>query len=133
MLTRRGFVGCALCALAGFSASDAGAQTPGLKRTLVARVDGPTPGYETVEMKIEIDAGTVVARHTHPGVETSYFVDGSAELTIEGLGTKTYGKGDTFQVPTGVIHGGKAGAAPVVISGVYVVEKGKPLTSPAPT
>ena len=131
MLTRRGFVGCALCALAGFEATDAGAQTAGLKRTLISRIDGPTPGYETVEMKVEADAGTAIARHTHPGIETSFVVDGSLELTIEGQGTKTYSRGESFQVPTGVIHGGKTGDKPIVLSAVYVVEKGKPLATPA--
>ena len=135
MLTRRGFVGCALCALAGFSANEAfaqqGTQTPGLKRTLISRKDGPTPGYETIEMKIEIEAGATVARHTHFGIETGFVVDGSLELTIEGVSSKAYSKGEGFQVPAGAIHGGKGGPDPITITSVYVVEKGKPLATPA--
>jgi len=134
MLTRRGFVGCALCALAGFSATEAfaqGTQTPGLKRTLISRMDGPTPGYETIEMRIDIEGGATVARHTHFGIESGYVVDGSLALTIEGVSSKTYSKGDGFQVPTGAIHGGKTGPDPSVITSVYVVEKGKPLATPA--
>jgi quercetin dioxygenase-like cupin family protein len=134
MLTRRGFVGCALCALAGFSATEAfaqGTQTPGLKRTLISRMDGPTPGYETIEVKVEIEAGATVARHTHFGIETGYVVDGSLALTIEGVSSKTYGKGESFQVPAGAIHGGKGGPDPTVLADVYVVEKGKPLATPA--
>jgi quercetin dioxygenase-like cupin family protein len=135
MLTRRGFVGCALCAVAGFSANEAfaqqGTQTPGLKRTLISRMDGPTAGYETIEMKIEIEADATVARHTHFGIETGFVVDGSLELTIEGVSSKTYGKGEGFQVPAGAIHGGKGGPNPIVITSVYVVEKGKPLATPA--
>ena len=134
MLTRRGFVGCALCALGGFSATDAGAQgtqTSGLKRTLLSRVDGPAAGYETIEAKVDIPPGSVIARHTHPGVETCYVVEGSIMLDVEGVGPKTYAAGQGFQVPTGVPHGGKSGDAPSVLIGVYVVEKGKPLASPA--
>jgi len=131
MLSRRGFVGCALCALAGFSATDAGAQTSGLKRTILSRIDGPAPGYETVEVKVEIDAGATVAKHTHPGIENSYLVDGAIELEIAGQDAKTYSKGEAWQVPTGIVHGGKVGDAPVVLAAVYVVEKGKPLASPA--
>jgi len=131
MLTRRGFVGCALCALAGFEATDAGAQTSGLTRTLISRMDGPAAGYETVEMRVEAPAGTVIARHTHFGIETSYVVEGSLDLNIEGVSSKTYNKGDGFQVPAGAIHGGKTGDEPIVLSGVYVVEKGKPLATPA--
>ncbi len=131
MLTRRGFVGCALCALAGFAAEDAGAQTPGLKRTLLSRVDGPAPGYETIEAKVEIPAGSLIARHTHFGVETAYVIEGTVELDVQGVGVKTYAAGEGFQIPTGVPHGGKGGDKPATLIDVYVVEKGKPLATPA--
>ena len=135
MLTRRGLVGCALCALGGMSATDAGAQgtqTPGLKRTILNRVDGPAPGFETIEAKVEIPAGSTVARHTHPGVETGYVIEGELNLVIEGVGEKKLAAGEGFQVPTGVPHGGKSGDKPVTLVSVYVVEKGKPLATPAP-
>ena len=132
MLTRRRFLGCALCAaVAGFEATDAGAQTPGLKRTLVSRLDGPVAGYETIEMKVDIDAAAIVGRHTHFGIETSYVVEGALELAIDGLGSNTYTAGQGFQVPAGVIHGGKAGDKPITLNAVFVVEKGKPLATPA--
>ena len=135
MLTRRGFVGCALCALSGFSATEADAQaaaTPGLTRTILSRVDGPTPGYETIEAKVEIPAGSVVARHTHFGIETSYVMEGSLMLDVAGVGPKTFSAGQGFQVPPNTPHGGKSGDTPSVLIGVYVVEKGKPLATPAP-
>ena len=129
MLTRRGFVGCTLCALAGFSATGTQAQVPGIKRTILNRTDGPAPGYETIEAKVEAPAGGVIARHTHPGIETSYVLEGSLELDIEGIGPKTYSAGDGFQVPTGAPHGGKTGDKAVTLMAVYVVEKGKPLAT----
>jgi quercetin dioxygenase-like cupin family protein len=134
MLTRRDLVGCALCALAGFAATDAGAQgtqTGGLKRTILTRIDGPTPGYETIEAKVEIDAGAIIAKHTHFGVETTFVVDGSLYFEAAGQEPKTYSKGEAIQVAPGVVHGGKAGDAPVLLSAVYVVDKGKPLATPA--
>jgi quercetin dioxygenase-like cupin family protein len=88
-------------------------------------------GYVTVEMRIEIEPGALVARHTHPGIESSYLVEGSVELTIDGEGTRTYSPGEGFQVPTGVPHSAKNGPAKTVLAGTYVVEKGKPLASPA--
>jgi quercetin dioxygenase-like cupin family protein len=133
MLTRRGFAACALCAVTGFLASGAGAQNAptGLKRTILKRIDGPAAGYETVDVKVELEPGTAIARHTHPGIESSYIISGSTELTIDGEGTKTYNAGDAFQVPVGVPHGGKNGDQPTVIAATYVIEKGKPLASPA--
>jgi hypothetical protein len=70
MLTRRGFAGfasCAICAVTGFIASDASAAegapppvTPGLTRKMLSQMDGPMPGYVTLNMEVEIEAGTVV-------------------------------------------------------------------------
>jgi quercetin dioxygenase-like cupin family protein len=135
MLTRRGLIGCALCAVAGFAATDAGAQqgtqTAGIKRTLLSRMDGPAPGYETISAKIEAPAGSLIAKHTHFGIETTYVVEGSLELEIAGQEPKTFSAGEAFQVPAGAVHGGKTGDKPIVLSGVYVVEKGKPLATPA--
>jgi quercetin dioxygenase-like cupin family protein len=129
MLTRRGFVGCALCALTGFSATDAGAD--GLKRTLLSRVDAPTPGYEIIEARVEIPADSLIARHTHFGVETTYVIEGTVMLDVQGVGPKTYTAGQGFQIPPITPHGGKCGDKAAVLLGVYVVEKGKPLATPA--
>jgi quercetin dioxygenase-like cupin family protein len=133
MLTRRGFAACALCAVTGFLATGAEAQNApgGLKRTILKRIDGPMAGYETVSVRIEIEPGATIARHTHPGIESSYIISGSTELAIEGEGAKTYNAGDAFQVAAGVPHGGKNGDARTVVAGTYVIEKGKPLASPA--
>jgi quercetin dioxygenase-like cupin family protein len=131
MLTRRAFAACALCAAGGFLATAVDAQAPGFKRTLLKQTDGPVDGYTTIEMRVEVDPNFTVARHTHPGIETGYVVEGGTELTIDGLGTFKLGPGDGFQVPTGTPHGGPNGPAKTVIISTYVVEKGKPLASPA--
>jgi quercetin dioxygenase-like cupin family protein len=131
MLTRRAFAVCALCAASGFLATGVDAQTPGLKRTILKQTDGPVDGYITVEARVEIEPSALVARHTHPGIESGYLIEGGIELTVDGEGTRTLAPGEGFQVPTGVPHGGKNGAAKTVIVSTYVVEKGKPLASPA--
>jgi quercetin dioxygenase-like cupin family protein len=138
MLTRRGFAGCALCAITGFIASDASAQdappagTPGVTRKVLSQMDGPAAGYVTIIAEATVEAGTVVARHTHPGIETSYVLEGSLELPIQGQPTKSYSVGETYQVPTATPHaGGKASDKRIKILSTYVVEKGKPLAAPA--
>jgi len=133
MLTRRGFAACALCAVTGFLASDAGAQnaSAGLKRTIITRTDGPMDGYETVNVRVDLDAGALVPRHTHPGIESSYVVEGALELSVDGEGARTFNAGDGFQVPARRPHGGKNGEGPTVLAVTYIVEKGKPLASPA--
>jgi quercetin dioxygenase-like cupin family protein len=141
MLTRRGFAGvatCWICTATGFIATEASAQstppaaTPGLKRKVLSQIDGPVPGYVTIVAEVEIEAGALVARHTHPGIESSYVIEGELELPIEGQPTRIVKAGDGFQVPAGVPHaGGKPGTKKAVITATYVVEKGKPLASPA--
>jgi quercetin dioxygenase-like cupin family protein len=82
-------------------------------------------------MQVELEPAAIVARHTHPGVESAYIIEGGTELAIDGVGTLTLKPGDGYQVPTGVPHSGKNGTAKTVIAATYVVEKGKPFASPA--
>jgi quercetin dioxygenase-like cupin family protein len=134
MLTRRLFAACALCAASGFLATGVEAQTaaaPGFKRTLIKQTDGPMDGYVTVEMRVDLEPSAIVARHTHPGIESSYLVEGGFDLTVDGEGTRTVAPGEGFQIPTAVPHSGQNGPAKSVIAVTYVVEKGKPLASPA--
>jgi quercetin dioxygenase-like cupin family protein len=61
----------------------------------------------------------------------SYVVEGGIELSVDGQGARSVPPGDGFQVPTGVPHSAKNGPAKTVVVTTYVVEKGKPLASPA--
>ena len=97
MLTRRGFAGvagCAICSLAGFSATEAFAQASapttanGVTRQILSRTDGPAAGYETIIMDVKLDKGAAVARHIHPGIESTYVMEGSIEVPIEGRGPR---------------------------------------------
>ena len=104
MLTRRGFAGCAICAVTGFIATEAAAQgapaaSGGVTRKLLSKTDGPAAGYETLLMEAEIDADVAVGRHTHPGVESAYVIEGGFELPIEGQPTRMLKAGDAFQIP----------------------------------
>jgi quercetin dioxygenase-like cupin family protein len=133
MLNRRLFVSCAICAAAGLAATDASAQTAGVVRTILQRTDDPEgPGYEIILARGDVPAGATVARHTHPGVETGVILAGTGEFMMQGQPNRTIAPGDSFQVPTGVPHAIQNGAAPMQIASTYVVEKGKPLATPAP-
>ena len=142
MLTRRGFAGlasCAVCGLTGLIAIDASAQgaptgtaTPGVTRKILSQTDGPVPGYVTLNVEAEIEPGAMVARHTHPGIESGYVLEGGFDLPIQGQPTRTLKPGDGFQVPPETPHAGsKNGDKTTRVAITYVVEKGKPLASPA--
>jgi quercetin dioxygenase-like cupin family protein len=138
MLTRRGFATCAICTISGFVATEASAQnapaatTPGVTRKILSQTDGPAPGYVTILVEAEIEAGVPVARHTHPGIESAFVLEGGFELPVQGQPTRMLKAGDGVQIPPETPHaGGKPGTAKSRILITYVVEKGKPLASPA--
>lgn len=109
------------------------AQNPGLQRTIVSRADVSVPGREAVVARIEVAPGASAGRHTHPGDEISYVMEGEAQLLIEGQPPRTVKAGESFVVPAGVVHDAhNKGSVPTRLVGVYVVEKGKPLATPAP-
>jgi quercetin dioxygenase-like cupin family protein len=136
MLSRRKFAACALCAVAGFAATavgEANAQMPaGIKRTILSKTDMPDGKYVALLVAVEIDAGVAVPRHTHPGVESAYCLDGSAQLSIKGQPDRMVKAGDSFQVPTETVHSAKIGDKPFKLVVTYTVEKDKPLATAAP-
>jgi quercetin dioxygenase-like cupin family protein len=109
------------------------AQTPGLQRMIVQRADVPVPGREAVIAHVEIAPGVWAGRHTHPGEEMAYVIEGEAELFVEGQPTRKVRAGDGFIVPAGVKHDvHNFGTETFQVVAVYLVEKGKPLATPAP-
>jgi len=136
MLTRRNFSACAICAIVGFAATavgEANAQAPaGLKRTILSKTEYPDSKYATILATVDIEAGAIVPRHTHPGVESVYVVEGAFELSVQGQPARQVKAGDGFQVLAEVPHGARNGDKPVKLVVTYVVDKDKPLASPAP-
>jgi len=57
-------------------------------------MDGPVPGYVTLLVEATIEAGTPVGRHTHPGLESAYFLEGGFELPVQGHETRVMKAGD---------------------------------------
>jgi quercetin dioxygenase-like cupin family protein len=105
------------------------AQQPGFKRTELQKHDLGTPRAEVVQVRAEFEPGGAVGRHTHPGEEVSYVLEGSIELEVDGK-TQTVEAGKPFFIPAGTVHAAKnngKGAAKVLST--YIVEKGKPLAS----
>jgi quercetin dioxygenase-like cupin family protein len=136
MLKRRLFVGCALCSISSLAATAVTAQTPapvttGVKRKILQQSDGPMPGYVTVVVEAEIDASVAVARHTHPGIESTYVIEGGGDLMIEGQPKRQLTAGEGFQVPVAAPHSFQNRGKATKLAATYIVEKGKPLVSPA--
>ena len=133
MLNRRGLVSCAICAATGLIATKVDAQAPaGLTRTLMQKTEYPGDKHVCILMTVEIDANFLVARHTHPGVESSYLITGGGTLSVKGQPDRVLKAGEGFQIPPEVPHKLQNGSAPSKIAITYIVEKDKPLVTPAP-
>jgi len=110
------------------------AQQAGFKRTVLQQADISAPGREVITVIGEFQPGASPGRHTHPGEEVSYVLEGSIVLEQEGKPNTTLSAGQAFIIPAGVVHNATnkgAGVARIVAN--YIVEKGKPLATPAST
>src|SRR5215471_6869064 len=79
-------------------------QAPGFWRTDLQRQDLSVPGREVVQNRVDIGREAPLVKHTHPGEEVIYILEGSLEYQIEGQATITHHAGDALTVPAGTIH-----------------------------
>lgn len=106
-------------------------QTSGVTRTILSTTDVPDSRYIVVQVTAEVAAGATVARHTHPGIEAAYVLDGEGEVFIDGQPTQALKANASFHVPPVVPHSlHNSGSRPMRLTSTYTVEKGKPLASP---
>ena len=103
-------------------------QQPGSKRTPLQQHDLSAPGREVIQVRVDFDPGYVAPRHTHPGEEMIYVIEGTLQYQIEGQPDATVKPGDVLFVPAGAIHSVKnVGSGNGAELATYVVAKGKPL------
>jgi quercetin dioxygenase-like cupin family protein len=110
------------------------AQPPAFKRIELVKQMFPPEKYATWMYMVVVEPGGVVPRHIHPGIEMGYMIEGEATtLKVEGQPDLEMKAESTYNVPPGVPHEAKNnGAKPAKIIATFVVEKDKPLASPAP-
>ncbi|MBX9647620.1 MAG: cupin domain-containing protein, partial [Xanthobacteraceae bacterium] len=70
-MIKKVLLGLTIATIAGVAV----AQQPGIKRTPLQKLDFPA-GYNTVTAIAEVPAGGAAGRHTHPGMETGYVLEG---------------------------------------------------------
>ena len=108
------------------------AQQPGFTRKLLQDQNLTVADRHAVQALAEFVPGGAAGRHTHPGEELGYVVEGTLELSIEGQPPRIVKAGESFFVPAGVVHDGRnVGSGPAKVLATYIVEKGKPVASPA--
>jgi quercetin dioxygenase-like cupin family protein len=108
------------------------AQQPAFKRTVLQQSDISAPGREVVQAVADFEPRATPGRHTHPGEEIGYVLEGTFLIEQEGKAPVTLKAGGTFLIPAGTIHNAtNTGTGAGKILATYIVEKGKPLATPA--
>jgi len=109
------------------------AQAPAFKRTVLQQSDISVPGREVVSAVAEFEPRATPGPHTHFGEEIGYVLEGTFLIEQAGKAPVTLQAGGSFLIPAGTVHNAtNTGAGKARILATYVVEKGKPLATPAP-
>jgi quercetin dioxygenase-like cupin family protein len=126
--TRVVIVGVVIVA-SGLGLHMARAQQAGTRRIDLQRHDLSVPGREVVQTIVELDPGVTSSRHTHPGEEIVYVLEGAPlEYEVEGRPPVTLKPGDVLFIPAGAVHAARnVGKRKGAELATYIVEKGKPL------
>jgi quercetin dioxygenase-like cupin family protein len=130
MKIKRFVAAAVLIAGSGLALQVARAQPPGIKRTDLQRHDLGVPGREVIQVRVELGPGVAFGKHTHPGEEIIYVLEGSFEYQVEGKPPVTLKAGEVLFIPAGTIHAAKnVGSTNAAELATYIVEKGKPLVA----
>ena len=106
---------------------------PAAKWKELQRHDIPGTALEGVTTIIEIPPGAVSARHSHPGEDFGYLIEGTVVLQVDGKPPVTLKAGDVFLTERGRIHNARnIGNTTARAVDTYVIDKGKPGIIPAP-
>jgi quercetin dioxygenase-like cupin family protein len=112
----------------GLAPAVAQAQQTGTKRTDLQRHDLSAGGREVVQVRVDFDPGYVSPRHTHPGEEIVYVLEGTLVYEVDAKPPVTLKAGEVLFIPAGTIHAARnIGSGNGAELATYIVEKGKPL------
>src|SRR5580704_9822731 len=108
-------------------------QNTGIQRTILQRKDISVPGREAVVARVEIAPGGSSGRHTHPGEEITYVIEGEVEILVDGQPPLKVKAGESFIIPSGAKHDARnTGSQTLRMAGVYIVDKSQPMATPVP-
>ena len=128
MNTTRMMVLAMLIAGSGLTALVTNAQQPGITRSDIVRHDLAVAGREVIQVRVDFAQRVAFGRHSHPGAEVAYVLEGTLEYQFEGESPVTLKAGEALFIPAGTIHAAKnVGTGNAAELATYIVETGKPL------
>jgi len=128
MKTRQLITLVALVIAGGLAPQWASAQQTGIKRTDLQRHDLGVTGREVVQVRVDFAPGVAFGKHSHPGEEIVYVIEGLLEYEVEGKPPVTLKAGEVLFIPAGTVHAARnVGSGNGAELATYIVEKGRPL------
>lgn len=126
-----GFGGALALALAAVSAWPLSATAQkldanGIGRTEVVRHDFDG-GREAIQVKVDFGPHVAFPKHSHPGVEIAYVLEGTIEYEMNGkkIALKA---GESLYIPAGAVHSARnLGGGIASELATYLVDKDKPV------
>ena len=104
------------------------AQQAGVTRTDLQRHDLSAPGREAIQVRVDLAPGVAFGKHTHPGEEIIYVLEGQLEYQVGDQPPVTLKAGDVLFIPAETPHSARnPGSVTGSELATYIVEKGKPL------
>ena len=99
----------------------------GIHRTDLLKRDLDVSGREVIQVLVDIDPGVSSPKHSHPGVEVAYVLEGTFEYQLEGQPPVTLKAGESLYIPAGTAHVAKnVGTGKASELATYIVKKGVP-------
>jgi quercetin dioxygenase-like cupin family protein len=116
-----------LIALCGVTAHLAWSQQQGVKRLDLLKQELSIPGREVVQARVDFAPGAAFPRHSHPGEEIAYVIEGTLEYQFDDKPPVTLKAGDSLFIPAGAVHSARnVGQTPASELATYIIEKGRP-------
>src|SRR5688572_26912958 len=95
-----------------------------VQRTVLQQNDLSIPGHEGILARAEFPARGTTGKHTHPGDEISYILQGALRIEIEEQPAREFKAGDTFMIPAGKVHNAvNTASGTTAVLATYIIEK----------
>jgi quercetin dioxygenase-like cupin family protein len=110
----------------GTAASPPKFDSKGIARTETVRraFDG---NREAIQVRVDFAPGASFPRHSHPGVEIAYVLNGTIEYELDGK-TVRLQAGQSLYIPAGAVHSARNVGADITAElATYVVDKNQPI------
>jgi quercetin dioxygenase-like cupin family protein len=122
----------ALCSSATLLLAAVAGNAAAQQRTVLQTIDYPA-GHRIMSVLAELAPGQCTGRHSHPGAESAYVLEGKVVVKIDGKPDLPLEAGRPLQFAPGEVHTVcNVGDRRFKALAHYIVENDKPLVTPAP-